>query len=236
MKFIPHASSSKANFYELRCGSSALAIEAGLRFRQMQRAMGFHLSKLSGLLLTHCHQDHSRGVTLTATAGVEIYASGETLKAVGLWGHHRANFAIAGHHLDIGPWRVLPFEVIHDVPCMGFLVQAPDGDQLLFGTDTAYLPVTGDGFTHLALECSWSDETLLGGDQHPAHTARMIGSHMSVEVLIEALLANDRALLTRCREIHLLHVSDSLGDEAGFKERIQKATGVSVYVAPKGIQ
>jgi phosphoribosyl 1,2-cyclic phosphodiesterase len=56
---------------------------------------------------------------------------------------------------------------------------------------------------------------------------RTVKSHMSLNTAIEFLKAND---LSKLKEVHLLHLSDSNSDEARFKDETQKLTGVPVYV------
>lgn len=236
MDFISHASSSSANSYELRSGDHRLALECGLPWSKMQKAFAFQTSGLDGLLLTHSHGDHCRAASKVVNAGINLYASQETAEAIGLVGHHRF-MAIEAQKpygslktFIAGPWRCTAFETIHDAPgSLGFLVGAPDGDRILFATDTAYAPAVANGCTHLAVECSYSDETLRASDYDPDHRVRIIKNHMSLERLLGMLGSFD---LSKLREIHLLHISDQ-GDAPAFVDAVRRATGKPVYAAPK---
>jgi hypothetical protein len=53
---------------------------------------------------------------------------------------------------------------------------------------------------------------------------------MSLKQCIATIKAND---LSKTREIHLLHLSESHSDEARFVREVQEATGVPTYAAPK---
>jgi phosphoribosyl 1,2-cyclic phosphodiesterase len=80
------------------------------------------------------------------------------------------------------------------------------------------------------IECNYSRKTL-SKDLDPAQRKRLYKSHMSLETLLKFLAAND---LSMVREIHLLHLSDDNSDEAMFRETIQGATGIPVYIGRKG--
>jgi hypothetical protein len=54
-------------------------------------------------------------------------------------------------------------------------------------------------------------------------------AHMSLEQCVEFFRVQD---LSKCREIHLLHLSAENSDEELFKKTIQEVTGKPVWVAP----
>ena len=57
---------------------------------------------------------------------------------------------------------------------------------------------------------------------------RIIGSHLSLETLIEMLDRND---LSKVNNIVLIHLSDSNSHAVEFKNAVQKATNCNVTVA-----
>lgn len=127
----------------------------------------------------------------------------------------------------VGPFQVLPFEVEHDCPgALGFLIQAGQ-DKLLFAVDTHYVHYRFAGLTHICVECNHSAETM-SPETTPAELSRLSRSHFSLERVLGFLAAND---LSRCREIHLLHLSDRNSDAGLFRRRVMQATGIPVYVA-----
>lgn len=240
MEFVPHASSSAGNLYTCHAGGSVLAIEAGLPWKRLQESLNYRVTELAGLLLSHSHGDHSCSAARVMDSGVNVYASSETLDGLDLRFRHRAHIlqpvpldpaGPPGKHVDIGPWCVLAFEVIHDCPgTLGFLVGAPDHDQLVFATDTAYLPVRVDGCTHIAIEVSFSEATLETSERPSEHISRLIRSHMSLEAAIAMLEAND---LSRCKQIFLLHLSGVHGDAREFQETVERKTGIPCTVAAR---
>jgi phosphoribosyl 1,2-cyclic phosphodiesterase len=132
----------------------------------------------------------------------------------------------------VGDWSVLPAEAIHDAPgTLSYIIGSPEGDMLLFLTDSAYSPYRYKGVTQIAVECNWSEdiikENVVDGVIDRDRFRRTASTHMSLERLVEMLKAND---LSNCEAIYLIHLSNANSNEEEFKKTIQRATGVPVYV------
>ena len=232
----PLASSSAGNAYLIDDGSTRLLLEAGVRYKDIQRGTGFHVSDIVGCLLTHEHRDHSKAVSDLLKAGVDVYASRGTLVALDAINHHRTHPVQAQQSFTLGTWTILPFNVQHDVSePMGFLLVNKSGEKLVFLTDTYYCKYRFDGLTHVMIEANYSKEVLLANvasgrvPQVMAH--RLLRSHMSLETALDFLRAND---MSKIQEIWLIHLSSSNSDEEMFKKRVQEVTGKTVYVAKEG--
>jgi phosphoribosyl 1,2-cyclic phosphodiesterase len=140
------------------------------------------------------------------------------------------------HHLPHGqlnsgssPWRVLPFDLRHDTPgTLGFCVEGPSKERLLYVTDTAFIPYRFDGLTIVAIEANYSEAILRESGEATKRKLRALRYHMSLERTLAFLAAND---LDGVREIWLLHLSDAHSDEAAFREAVREATGKPVFVA-----
>jgi phosphoribosyl 1,2-cyclic phosphodiesterase len=245
--FTPIASSSAGCCYRVSSpGAAPLLLDAGVRYRQIQEALDFKVSELAGCLISHAHGDHCKAARDLMNAGVYVWASIPTWEALGLvrdgisagirvLDHHRAMPLVSGAPAKVGEWTVMPFEVPHDVPgTLGFYVLGPQGDRLLYLTDCAYSPHRFEGLTHLAIECNYSSELIRAGTAsgsiHSDRFKRTVKTHMSLERLIDLLKAND---LSKCEEIHLLHLSDENSDEEAFRAAVIAATGIPTYVAPR---
>lgn len=225
------ASGSGGNAYTLTEGGSTLLLEAGIRFKDLQRALRFKLSSLDGVLCSHEHADHAKALPHLMKAGVDCYATNGTLQALGLKGH-RAKVITPLEPIDIGLWRVLAFPAVHDaVEPVGFVI-ANASTKLLYLTDSAYCPYRFDGLTHLMIETNFSMEILQrnleAGRLPAAHMARVIRNHLSLERALGLLKAND---LSRVERITLLHMSNSNADEASFCDAVRRATGIPTYAA-----
>lgn len=228
MNFIPYASSSHGNFYQVAGESSRLLIECGIPIREIKRYLGFDLSRIDGCLLTHAHGDHAKSAREIMYHGIDLYCSYGTAEALDLSGY-RLHIIKAMQQFKIGPWVIMPFDVQHDVKePLGFLV-ANGKNKLLFATDTYFIKYNFNGLTHIAVECNWSKESL-SPDIEFYKKKRLMESHMGLHTLCDFLQAND---LSTVKEIHLLHLSDdnSLADE--FERHVQCLTGKPVFVAPR---
>ncbi|GGB41452.1 MBL fold metallo-hydrolase [Lentibacillus populi] len=226
------ASGSKGNCYHITDGSTPLLLECGIPFKLIRKALDFKTSNIAGVLVTHEHKDHCAGLKGVTRAGINCYMSTGTAEATGYL-HHRIKTVQAKKKFEIGTWNVLPFDVQHDVSePMGFLLQNKVGEKLLFATDTYYIRYSFPGLTHLLIECNYSmdilNENIASGRVHKGMKKRLIRSHFSLENVRDFLKAND---LSKVKEIHLLHLSDSNSNEELFKREIQELTGKVVYVA-----
>lgn len=237
----PLGSSSAGNAYRITDGTTALLLECGLRWREMQRALDYRMPDIAGCLVTHEHGDHVKAAKDVMKAGIDIYASAGTLEAAGLSDHHRSIPIQAMKQFNIGTWTILPFDVQHDVSePLGFLLANRSGEKLLFATDTFYIQYRFTGLTHLLIECNYSSAIVLqnikmevddDARRNLIHRyKRLLRSHFSLENVKEFIRAND---LSKVREIWLIHLSDTNSDESQFKREIQELTGCPVYVAGK---
>ncbi|QDS35868.1 MBL fold metallo-hydrolase [Brevibacillus brevis] len=234
IEITPLASSSQGNCYHISDGTTALLLECGIRFKDIQRALHFQTSSIAGCLVTHEHGDHVKGIAEVMKAGIDVYASRGTLESLKVTGH-RAVPIQAQKQFTLGSWTILPFDVQHDVAePLGFLFANRSGEKLVFITDSYYCKYKFNSLTHIMLECNYSlkilDENIAAGRVPPVMRKRLLRSHFSLENCKEFLRAND---LSKVQSIWLLHLSDSNSDETLFKREIQELTGKPVIVAQK---
>ncbi|MDT8980013.1 MBL fold metallo-hydrolase [Paenibacillus sp. chi10] len=229
---LPLGSSSAGNAYRVTDGHTSLLLEAGLRFKDIQRALEFRLSDIAGCLVSHDHGDHSKSIKDLMKAGINVYTGQGTTEALGLSGH-RIRPVAARQQFTIGTWTILPFEVEHDAAePLGFILANRSGDKLLFATDTYYIRYRFAGLTHIMIECNYSikilRENIAAGRVPAVMKNRLLRSHFSLENIKEFIRAND---MRRVQEIWLLHLSDKNSDEELFKSEIQALTGKQVMIA-----
>ena len=229
-------SGSKGNCYILHNDNEALMLEAGVPFKSVLSVLGGKIELLEGCLVTHEHKDHSGYVKDLLDHAVRVYATEGTCQAMVPWSKSKIGvpMAIRSKMLKIGNFLIIPFETVHDAeqPC-GFFIRHPEMGNLLFATDTHYLPNTFKDISNVMIECNY-DEVLLAERKDIPETLkeRIRGSHMSVETCIEALAAND---LSKVNNIVLIHISEGDGDPESFKEKVRNATGKTVHVAEAGL-
>lgn len=224
-------SGSGGNAYRVTDGVTPLLLEAGIKYREIQKGFDFRLTEVAGCLLTHDHGDHSKSIKDVMKAGINVYTSPGTIQTLGLSGH-RIKPVKAMQQFQLNTWTVLPFDTEHDVSePLGFLLVNQVGEKLLFATDTYYIRYKFKGLTHIMVECNYSTEILnqniLEGRVPQAMRKRLLQSHFSLENVKEFFKAND---LSKVQEIWLLHLSDTNSNAELFKREIMKLTGKMVII------
>ncbi len=221
MRFQQCYSSSNGNLYVITSDNGErLLLECGVVWKVIQAALEFDLSNIVGCLLTHEHQDHAKAVTDVIKAGIPLYTSAGTAEALNLSGR-RVNTVEAMAEFYAGPFRVIPFNVIHDCKQpFGYIIHC-DSEWLLFATDTAYLKQQFCmQFRIIAIECSYDKDVLSAnvesGEVNESLAKRLLDSHMEKSVTERYL--NDFCNLSKCQELHLLHLS---GRNIGDKELVR---------------
>lgn len=230
----PLGSSSAGNAYRITDGRTPLLLEAGIKYKEIQRGVSFRMSEIAACLITHEHGDHSRAAADVMRAGIPVYTARGTAEALGLSGH-RLRVVQAREEFTVGSWTILPFEIEHDAAePLGFLLANQDGDKLLFVTDTYYVRYRFPGLTHIMVECNYSIDILnanIATGRIPAvMKSRLLRSHFGLDHVRDFIRAND---ISRVQEIWLLHLSDANSDAELFKSEIQKITGKVVRIADR---
>lgn len=228
-------SSSKGNCYLLESGAETLIIEAGIRFADMKKGLGFDLAPVVGCLVTHEHGDHAKAAADAVKAGIDLYATTGTVEALGLSGHrvHRIKYQMP---FKVGSFEVLAFNVDHDaVEPAGFLIRHPDMGTLLFVTDACGIRHQFTELNHVWIECNYSDVILERATMMPeAARNRLIKTHMSLERAMD-FLEDAGVDANTARTIALLHLSDGNSDARVFRNKIWLQTGIRPVVADAGV-
>ena len=229
-------SSSQGNCYILENKNEALIIEAGVRFIEVKKALGFDIRKVSGCLITHQHNDHAKYIKAMVESGFPTLALEEVWTAKGVTGS-RAYCIERGKGYRFGRFKVLPFDACHDVPCVGYLIDHPETGRIMFLTDSCMCEYVFPGLNQIMIECNYSDaklvEAINAGRTLPSQRERLMTSHMELNTCKGFLCAND---LTNVANIILLHLSDNNSDEKHFVSEIERQTGKVVYAAHTGLE
>lgn len=229
-------SSSQGNCYILENKNEALIIEAGVRFIEVKKALGFDIRKVSGCLITHQHNDHAKYIKAMVESGFPTLALEEVWTAKGVTGS-RAYCIERGKGYRFGRFKVLPFDACHDVPCVGYLIDHPETGRIMFLTDSCMCEYVFPGLNQVMIECNYSDaklvEAINAGRTLPSQRERLMTSHMELNTCKGFLCAND---LTNVANIVLLHLSDNNSDEKNFVSEIERQTGKVVYAAHTGLE
>lgn len=141
MRLVVLGSGSGGNVLVVESGTRRLMVDAGFSCREIESRLGkvgVDASQFDGLVVTHEHSDHSRGVRRFARRHrVPVYATGGTLSAMG-WeenGFETHNLR-SGVPAEIGNFLVEPFAVPHDA-CepIGVVIQDSAGNRLGLAAD-----------------------------------------------------------------------------------------------------
>ena len=236
MQLIPHYSGSTGNLYTLVSGDHTLLIEAGVRVKAIQKALGYKLMDVDGCLVTHGHGDHSKGVNDIMKRAVDCYMTRETADMIKAEGHRLHIIDPTGNEAPNPPyipfliggfWTVWTFPTEHDVPGSVAFMISGGKERMLFLTDSFYFRYRLPGLNIIAIEANWSPESLVP-DIEPIVKKRLLTSHFCLRNVIKFLEAND---LSKVREIHLIHISSDNGDENMFMDKVKAATGIPTYAA-----
>jgi phosphoribosyl 1,2-cyclic phosphodiesterase len=137
------ASGSSGNALLVRSGTCSLLVDAGLSARRLAvglQACGIEPGSLSGILLTHEHGDHTRGLKVFVDKHrVPVFANPLTadhLKRAGI--EARWNLFASGTGFVLEGIEVLPFSVPHDAADpVGFVLKS-NGKGFAVLTDLGY--------------------------------------------------------------------------------------------------
>jgi len=231
------ASGSSGNAILVDDGVSTLLFDAGLSYNSLRKrieGVGYKLSDVSGILITHEHNDHCKAVENLLLTGRPVYMSEGTAEAKGYM-KSMLTTLINMEVYKIGNFIVKPFDVIHDaMEPMGFLFQSRSRPvKGVYIADTCDIPYRFSGVTHWIVECNYAESILDNNSQHEALKNRIRKSHMSLEnikVFFKGMKEQGR--LSETKQITLVHLSGGNSDEAKFIKELQQTTGVPVY-APR---
>ena len=219
MNFCTLASGSNGNAVYINDGDAHLLVDVGVSMRELKRRLAelsVTTAQLCGLLITHAHGDHVRGLELFAReTRVPIYGNRETLLSViarnpDLPPARLSVFEGEGPY-SIGGFTVTPFPVQHDEPCVGYRI-AGRSKTLGIATDigclTDALEQGLQGVNFALIEANHDVEMLQNGI-YPAVLKRRVLSpygHLSND---ECGNLAQRLLQSGCHHFLLGHLSEN---------------------------
>ena len=141
-EFISLYSGSSGNSSVVRCGSRYLIVDMGKGVRTTSaalKALGLAVSDCDGILVTHEHSDHVKGLsTFLKKNPLPVYGAADTLDfldANGIVPPSCELNTLEGREEDVGAFGVQSFPTSHDVPCVGYRIHTPDGKTITIPLD-----------------------------------------------------------------------------------------------------
>ena len=220
-------SNSSGNGYVLKSSTGeCLALEAGLPYTILLKAVGYVRSSIVAVLTSHVHQDHFKFAKEYIECGLPLYSHMESAE-------FGASPLPEKKWHTFGSFQVMPFSVHHDVPNYGYVIKHPEFGSLLFATDCNIIPTAFRGIKHFLIEANYSDAQLLLSDTDKTQKRRISEAHMSLESCVEYLHACKAS--ATAQTVTLIHLSSRHSNSDAFQRRIEQEFGVPCYIARKGL-
>jgi phosphoribosyl 1,2-cyclic phosphodiesterase len=213
MRFASLGSGSRGNATLIESGSTLVMVDCGFSRRETERRLarlGRTAEQLAGILVTHEHGDHIRGVSALAREyGLPVWLSAGTHRMLG------DDVLPEVHHLDgqagisLGDLEIQPFSVPHDArePCQFVFADGNHRFGLLTDTGriTAHIRASLDGCDALMLECNHDLALLAAGPYSASLKARVGGplGHLSNAQAAGLLESIDTSRLQHIVAAHL---------------------------------
>lgn len=218
MKLIVIGSGSSGNGYLLTDGNETLVIECGKRLLDIKIALNFQIRGIVGAIDSHTHGDHHK------------YASEYELAGIPVWTPWKDNNL--RQIKRFGRFVVRSFECIHNVPCVGYLIEHTDsGLKLLYASDTEYVRYVFRDITAMLIEANYGEEYVNKDEAKYQHVAE---GHMSIETTVGCIKAN---MTDNLKHIVLCHLSKGNSDSKKFMESVRDivSDNVTVDIASPGL-
>ncbi len=236
MQFKQYYSGSSGNLYTVTANNGKrLLIECGVTFNKILKALEYDLKGIEACFVTHGHKDHCKAIRDVLIAGIDVYSSESTFTPNQTKYERRTHIIKPKDLIRLDTFEVLTFKTHHDCEgSLGFIVRA-DNEFLLFATDTSHISQRVKyKFAIIAIECSYDKEILedrlYSSEEdlkargltkiNESLAKRLLTSHMEKQNCIN-YLANF-CDLSKCRQIHLLHMSSDNVDKEQTRKEIEE--------------
>ena len=197
-----------------------ILFDIGITFKKLSKKTNYEF--IHAVYVTHEHKDHAdlNAIKTLLERGTNVFMTRGTKEALGL--PDRYNL-LTGSKIFNG------FIPVHHDAAEPAAIKLYIGDEkIYYVTDTGAIDFSIDGATYLILEANHSALRLELSKIEEWRKERVKHNHLSIEKLIEKLKNTD---LTKCREIHLIHVSECNGDGAEFARDLKPVVGdIPIFV------
>lgn len=217
------ASSSAGNCYVVSKGNFHFLIECGIPFRELNQKLlklKLNLNDIKFCLISHKHKDHCLCAKELARSGVILIGLAEVVAFAPkkIFAEHKKNIKFEG-------CTILPFKVNHGVTNnLGYFIKLGQ-ERLMFATDCRLIEMDlrPARVVQMMIECNYVETKINEGTKE----RRQINTHMGLRSCIEHI---SKFQTEDLKEIYLMHMSSSYGDEMLSKITVEAQTGVKTYV------
>lgn len=230
-------SSSKGNSYLIHSDTGTLLLEAGLHHKTINKALGNKLERIEGVLISHTHADHARGMVYYTTLNIPMLAPLQAYKAKKITPTAPLYIATPYQQHTIGAWKAIPLPMTHDVETYAYYLAHTSGHKILFITDTSEIPHTVQSIDTLMIECNYSTPALhravAEGKTSTADLQRIGSNHLALSATKEFITRQLK--IATPQRIILLHLSDRNSDPQIMISEVQATSGLPTYIATPGL-
>lgn len=241
---VINTGSQAGNSYALIADSGEiLLLDSGCRYKDILKGTDYRVSDISGVLLTHEHQDHIKSFRDFMRAGVQCYGCDELAEYIETVYGEKIKGLAEKRTVQIGSFTLTPFYLPHTtksketgqiIPCpnFGYLVEHEEMGKLIYCTDMEYLPYrfTSQHVQHWLIECNHMDDLV---DRDYGKYAHVLQGHSSLSTVKGIIHINKTSDM---RNVVLCHLSADGADPEVMQKEVQSIAGkwVNVDVAHAG--
>lgn len=208
-------SGSKGNCYLLSTDTETLILDAGISVKEVKKALDFNISRISGLLVTHVHKDHSQFADDFFYMGIPVIKP----------------YAIKKSDGKVGSFIYQTFDLPHDdTENYGYYIKIGN-EKILYLTDFEYCKYNFSKLkvNHILVECNYQDEYV---SENLINFNHKIIGHCSLETCKEFVRVNASEEL---KNVILIHLGDQSTNKNELVSAIKEVTNANVYIAQKGL-
>ena len=216
LEFKCLSTGSTGNCYLLKGNDETLILDCGIPKREIVAGLDYNVSNVVGIIVSHCHRDHSLAI--------------DDLFMFDVWQPYLNEKSM--QKKTFGNFSVQSFELPHNgTENCGFLIKY-DNEKLLYMTDFEYCEFDFSklGITQLIIECNY-DLKFIDKDI-PNYQHKVLG-HCEFEVCKDFIESVDSEKLQNVILIHMGHFEYTYAE---LVEKIQKHTNAKVFYAEKGLE
>ena len=216
MQVISLASGSSGNSFLIRIKGSSLLVDAGLSGKQIRERLdrvGVDPESLSGILVSHGHSDHVKGVgVLSRKYKLPVWMNRGTWEVVRKYTGilHRLEIFETGRIFELAGFRVHPFSVPHDcAEPVGFRIcsgAASVGIATDLGVATGLVANILTGLQAVVLESN-HDLQMLRNGPYPWELKQRVSSRLGHLSNTDSAKLLQRIFSDELRAVILAHVS-----------------------------
>lgn len=228
-------SSSYGNCFVISDGISLILLDTGLRSDVTKAKLfelGISLRDITGILVTHGHQDHIQGIN--AVRGCKKYMTKGTFDFAGRSGYtideKEVQLINIDKQFEVGTFRIKAFKTKHDMKdSCGFAIKNASDEKILYLTDTGIANINYKDAEVYIIEANHNEEefkqALEDGLVKENQYKRTSTYHLSQEKALDYLQRN---IGSKTKHIILMHISTSEKNPIRIMNRFRKELNTEI--------